>query len=321
MTSSRLRETLCRAIVTVCVLCQHVGSSSAQVMNESACAGNASNQTATNSSQCLDEGDPFESCPDPDLCVLTKSLDNVGLAFGLTIAAGMATSLGALLPFVPCVKRSNTHYLAAGLGLAAGVMLYVSFTEIWTKAKFNFCCASPAHADLATTACFFGGIMITIVLDLFVTLLQKMDCGCVMPCRAMCRRKRELSSPQLPISSETSADSFHLKRKNEIVGNTVDPLSEFQDSGVSVSMETSQQDESEMCSSEASLGPRQEEPADVSADLSSEEPSSRVPVNESGLVKGSGLIHRNSYQDMVDLVRSLSNWSHKHSYTLTHTGS
>ena len=155
------------------------------VLNNTNCSTtiNTTSTISTNYSQCLEQEYAYDSCPDPSLCEPVNSGDNVGLAFGLTIAAGLSTTLGALLPFVPCIKRSNTLYLAAGLALAAGVMLYVSFTEIWTKSKWYFCCATPTHYDLVTAACFFGGIIITVLLDVLVSLLQKIDCGLACCCK------------------------------------------------------------------------------------------------------------------------------------------
>ena len=94
----------------------------------------------------------------------------------------MATSVGALLPFIPFIKRANTHFLTIGLSLAAGVMLYVSFTEIWTKSRDNFCCIDPQHQDLSVTLCFFGGVIITLLLDILVGILLKLDCGCSCCC-------------------------------------------------------------------------------------------------------------------------------------------
>jgi len=46
---------------------------------------------------------------------------NVGLAFGLVVAAGAATTLGACVIF--CVKLANAKFLAGALGFSAGVML------------------------------------------------------------------------------------------------------------------------------------------------------------------------------------------------------
>ena len=53
---------------------------------------------------------------------------NVGLAFGLVIAAGLSTTIGSA--FVFCSSYANTKLLAAALGVSAGVMIYVSFVEI-----------------------------------------------------------------------------------------------------------------------------------------------------------------------------------------------
>lgn len=134
--------------------------------------GNASIEYA----HCLDDVPPYENCPDPTVCEDADG-GNVGLAFGLTIGAGLATTLGALLPFVPFIKQRNTRFLAASMALAAGVMLYVSFTDIRTKSLNSFCCVSLDHYEILTASCFFGGILLTAALDALVSLLQKVDCG------------------------------------------------------------------------------------------------------------------------------------------------
>lgn len=45
----------------------------------------------------------------------------VGLAFGLVIGAGLCTVLGSFLSFFVTIQ--NTSFLAASLGISAGVML------------------------------------------------------------------------------------------------------------------------------------------------------------------------------------------------------
>ena len=164
-------------------------SLSLAIGNSTVCT-NSSN-SSIEYAQCLDEVPSYDSCPDPSLCEASDG-NNVGLAFGLTIGAGLATTLGALLPFVPLIKRSNTTFLAIGLALAAGVMLYVSFTEILKKSKDNFCCSTPDHYELAATGCFFAGIVLTVLLDLLVALLQRIDCGC--GCTLKCSRQYEAQS-------------------------------------------------------------------------------------------------------------------------------
>jgi len=59
--------------------------------------------------------------------------EKVLIAFGLTLFAGLATGLGSALAFL--AKRTNTKVLSSALGFSAGVMIYVSFVEIFPKAK------------------------------------------------------------------------------------------------------------------------------------------------------------------------------------------
>lgn len=54
------------------------------------------------------------------LCVL-QAEGNVALAFGLVIAAGACTCLGALLVF--CSNLANPKWLSGSLGASAGVMM------------------------------------------------------------------------------------------------------------------------------------------------------------------------------------------------------
>lgn len=53
-------------------------------------------------------------------------------AFGITLFAGMATGIGGLIAFF--AKRTKTTFLAFSLGFSAGVMIFISFTEILTEA-------------------------------------------------------------------------------------------------------------------------------------------------------------------------------------------
>ena len=54
------------------------------------------------------------------------------LAFGVTLAAGLSTGIGAALALF--AKATNDKFLALALGFSAGVMLFVSFVEIFPKA-------------------------------------------------------------------------------------------------------------------------------------------------------------------------------------------
>jgi hypothetical protein len=56
-------------------------------------------------------------------------------------------------------------------------MIYVSFTEIIYKSRSYLCCATELHFDLISSVCFFVGIIITVLLDLLVSGLSRIDCG------------------------------------------------------------------------------------------------------------------------------------------------
>mgnify|MGYP004705148349 CR=1 FL=1 len=58
-------------------------------------------------------------------------MQEVWFALGLTLFAGMATGIGSAIAFL--AKRTNYRFLSVATGFSAGVMLYVSFVEIFVK--------------------------------------------------------------------------------------------------------------------------------------------------------------------------------------------
>jgi zinc transporter, ZIP family len=107
---------------------------------------------------------------------------NVGLAFGLTVAAGAATAVGAAVVFVPrLVKLASRRTLAGALALSAGVMTYVSFVEILGKSRLKFLEAGYADnvAYMYATVCFFGGVVfMTVRCSCFVGSASVRDVAC-----------------------------------------------------------------------------------------------------------------------------------------------
>jgi len=119
----------------------------------------------------------------------------VWFAFGLTLFAGLATGLGSVIAFF--AKRSNTRFLAFSLGFSAGVMLYVSFVEIFAKARETLCGALGSPTGYITcTAAFFAGILLTGIIDKLVPEAKNPH---------EIHRKRELEGPR-------PAPSPHLLR-------------------------------------------------------------------------------------------------------------
>lgn len=89
---------------------------------------------------------------------------NVLLAFGLTAFAGLSTGIGSAIAFFS--KRTNKSFLAVALGFSAGVMIYVSFVEIFMKAKNSLVAATGNVAGTwYTVLSFFGGILFILIID------------------------------------------------------------------------------------------------------------------------------------------------------------
>ncbi len=92
------------------------------------------------------------------------SLNNVLFALGLTVFAGLATGVGSLIGFFS--KKFNPKFLCITLGFSAGVMIYVSFVEIFVKARDSLALVySDKTAYIFTVIAFFVGIGIIALID------------------------------------------------------------------------------------------------------------------------------------------------------------
>lgn len=93
--------------------------------------------------------------------------ETIFFAFGLTLFAGLATGIGSVLAFF--TKKTNTSFLSVALGFSAGVMLYVSFVEIFVKAKIELQAELGEVTGMwATVAAFFGGMLFIGIIDRLV---------------------------------------------------------------------------------------------------------------------------------------------------------
>lgn len=86
-------------------------------------------------------------------------------AFLLTLFAGLATTLGALIVFSK--RTTSKKFLSFALGLSAGVMIYVSFIEIIPEAfnAMNEYYGEGKRAEVMTVLFFFVGIAIVAIID------------------------------------------------------------------------------------------------------------------------------------------------------------
>jgi len=112
--------------------------------------------------------------------------NNVILAFLLTLFAGLATAIGGALAFF--ARRTNTTFLSYSLGFSAGVMIYISFTEILVEANhiigqsFN-----ETNSSWRTFIFFIIGFFLTALIDKIipsrenpheVKSIEQMDIDC-----------------------------------------------------------------------------------------------------------------------------------------------
>ncbi len=95
------------------------------------------------------------------------SSNEVLIAFALTLFAGLSTGIGSAIAFF--AKRTNTKFLSIALGFSAGVMIYLSFVEIFPKAKEILSQEMGVQAAyLMTVTAFFAGIILIAVIDRLV---------------------------------------------------------------------------------------------------------------------------------------------------------
>mmetsp|Transcript_579 Transcript_579/g.723 ORF Transcript_579/g.723 Transcript_579/m.723 type:complete len:366 (-) Transcript_579:921-2018(-) len=99
----------------------------------------------------------------------------VGIGMACCFAAGFATIIGAL--FIVFVRVRNARVISAAIAFATGVMLYISFVDIYIgKGVANFEEAGYSTADsfLYATLCFFGGFPLTYGLDFIANRILEM---------------------------------------------------------------------------------------------------------------------------------------------------
>ncbi|HHP0358942.1 TPA: zinc transporter ZupT [Campylobacter jejuni] len=92
------------------------------------------------------------------------TFEQIFIAMLLTLFAGFSTTIGSIIAFFS--RKDDLRVLSLGLGFSAGVMIYISFMEILPTALKDFKNHYDSHwAELLGLACFFGGILISLLID------------------------------------------------------------------------------------------------------------------------------------------------------------
>ncbi|WP_346916391.1 zinc transporter ZupT [Clostridium sp.] len=91
-------------------------------------------------------------------------MEQVFIAFALTLFAGLSTGIGSALAFF--AKKTNTKFLSISLGFSAGVMIYVSMIEIFVEArKLLSIELGYKLGSWVTVGAFFSGMLIIALID------------------------------------------------------------------------------------------------------------------------------------------------------------
>ena len=94
-------------------------------------------------------------------------MENVLTAFGLTLFAGMATGFGSLIAFF--ASRTNYRFLALATGFSAGVMLYISFAQLFPGAgEILIEHYGETMGQWLNVGAFFGGIFLIGAIDMLI---------------------------------------------------------------------------------------------------------------------------------------------------------
>lgn len=90
--------------------------------------------------------------------------NNILIALALSLLAGLSTGIGGLLTLF--WKKTNKKLLSVILGFSAGVMIYISFVELYQQANTTLINAyGNRPGTLIAASSFFGGMLLIAVID------------------------------------------------------------------------------------------------------------------------------------------------------------
>ena len=93
-------------------------------------------------------------------------IENWKIPLLMTMLAGLATIIGGFITFL--VKKNNLKILSLGLGFSAGVMIFVSFTEILSTAEELLKNYYPIDYHWIMFFGFIAGVIISKLIDMFI---------------------------------------------------------------------------------------------------------------------------------------------------------
>lgn len=117
-------------------------------------------------------------------------IENWHIPLLMTFLAGLATVLGGFITFF--VNKNNMKVLSLGLGFSAGVMIFVSLTEILESANDILKPYFPTNYCWVVFTGFLIGVLVSKLIDMFVPDHVEEDLaeGCDFECKKTHRIKR-----------------------------------------------------------------------------------------------------------------------------------
>ncbi len=102
---------------------------------------------------------------------MQSGIDHIIVPLLLTLAAGLATGIGSAIAFF--THHTNRRLLSFSLGLSAGVMIYVSFVELFANATQRLGEVYGEQGGTAiSTLAFFVGILLIGIIDRLVPSVE-----------------------------------------------------------------------------------------------------------------------------------------------------
>lgn len=94
-------------------------------------------------------------------------MTNIQFGFLLSLLAGLATGIGSLISIF--VKKNDFRTLAFGLGVSAGVMIYISLVELLPESeKLMSGFSAPVAVKMISFSMFVLGILIAGIIDFYI---------------------------------------------------------------------------------------------------------------------------------------------------------
>lgn len=91
---------------------------------------------------------------------------NFTIALLITLMAGLATTIGGGIAFV--ISKNDLKTLSVGLGFSAGVMIFLSFTDMLPEADKLLTQSFPTAHSWITYLGFIIGLVLAILIDYFI---------------------------------------------------------------------------------------------------------------------------------------------------------